>query len=195
MIKDSGERTEFRTGAVRDIQEGKGKCDLMPLNEIGTLLDADEILLIESFRVTGEVRYLYACLREFANRTYKTLEEMILDVSKHFEEGMKKYGMDNWKKGINLRSYVNSGIRHYLKFRANITDEPHDRAFVWNILCAIWTKNNKPELDDFTEKKEATVQDVIEELLTPYEEKAMDVSKAISELVAKDHAEHFWERR
>lgn len=31
-IKDSGERREFETGAVRDIAEGKGRCDLMPLD-------------------------------------------------------------------------------------------------------------------------------------------------------------------
>lgn len=29
-IKDSGARTEFETGAVRDIQEGKGRMDLLP---------------------------------------------------------------------------------------------------------------------------------------------------------------------
>ena len=30
MIKGSGARREFNTGAVRDIQEGKGKMDLLP---------------------------------------------------------------------------------------------------------------------------------------------------------------------
>lgn len=30
MIKDSGARREFDTGAVRDIQEGKGRMDLLP---------------------------------------------------------------------------------------------------------------------------------------------------------------------
>lgn len=29
-IKDSGNRREFETGAVRDIQEGKGRMDLLP---------------------------------------------------------------------------------------------------------------------------------------------------------------------
>lgn len=33
-ILDSGNRREFDTGAVRDIQEGKGRCDLMPLDVI-----------------------------------------------------------------------------------------------------------------------------------------------------------------
>ena len=29
-IKDSGTRRQFDTGAVRDMQEGKGRCDLLP---------------------------------------------------------------------------------------------------------------------------------------------------------------------
>jgi hypothetical protein len=29
-IKDSGHRREFDTGAVRDMAEGKGRCDLLP---------------------------------------------------------------------------------------------------------------------------------------------------------------------
>ena len=30
MIKDSGNRREFETGAVRDMPEGKGRMDLLP---------------------------------------------------------------------------------------------------------------------------------------------------------------------
>lgn len=33
-IKDSGERTEFETGAVRDMHEGKGRFDLLPWEAI-----------------------------------------------------------------------------------------------------------------------------------------------------------------
>ena len=33
-IKDSGQRTEFSTGAVRDMHEGKGRMDLLPLTAI-----------------------------------------------------------------------------------------------------------------------------------------------------------------
>lgn len=29
-LKDSGDRRAFGTGAVRDMQEGKGRCDLLP---------------------------------------------------------------------------------------------------------------------------------------------------------------------
>lgn len=34
MIKDSGERTEFVTGAVRDMHDGKGRMDLLPWTAI-----------------------------------------------------------------------------------------------------------------------------------------------------------------
>jgi len=37
MIKDSGQRREFETGAVRDIQEGKGRYDLLPWEAIHEL--------------------------------------------------------------------------------------------------------------------------------------------------------------
>ena len=30
-IRDSGERTSFETGAVRDMSKGKGRCDLLPM--------------------------------------------------------------------------------------------------------------------------------------------------------------------
>lgn len=34
MIKDSGDRTEFDTGAVRDMHTGKGRMDLLPTTAI-----------------------------------------------------------------------------------------------------------------------------------------------------------------
>ena len=36
-IKDSGERTEFGTGAVRDLQSGKGRFDLLPMETLRAL--------------------------------------------------------------------------------------------------------------------------------------------------------------
>jgi len=36
-IKDSGERTEFSTGAVRDLQSGKGRFDLIPMATLRAL--------------------------------------------------------------------------------------------------------------------------------------------------------------
>lgn len=146
MIKDSGERREFTTGAVRDIQEGKGRCDLLPLWVVANYLhkpvqsSADMALTyIGDFLNKGDTEYLYCALNTFAIQYYSgSHETMILEVSKHFEEGAKKYGENNWQKGLPVNCYIDSAIRHYLKHRRGDTDEPHDRAFVWNLLCCIW---------------------------------------------------------
>lgn len=154
MIKDSGSRTNFDSGAVRDIQEGKGRCDLMPLGVIANLLNSDEIRGISIFKDTGDTGALYEVLRRFGEgHLYSNLHTMLLEVAKHFEEGALKYGENNWQKGIPIHSYIDSAIRHYLKFMGDERDERHDRAFCWNILCAIWTAENKPELNDFTRKE------------------------------------------
>lgn len=163
-IKDSGARREFETGAVRDIQEGKGRCDLMPLDIIDEYLswgDSDYLLtdddtpltLLEGFGRTGSAFWLYSALHTFAIRSFASDHyTMMLELAKHFEEGAKKYGENNWQKGIPVHCYIDSAVRHYLKHMRGDTDEPHHRAFCWNIVCAIWTCKNKPELNEY--KKE-----------------------------------------
>lgn len=147
MILDSGERREFETGAVRDIQEGKGRCDLMPLNVVGYILEDSNLVDIETFKQTDDPYILADVIKSF-NNNYN-LCSVFLDVAKHFEEGAKKYGENNWQKGIPTKHYIDSAVRHYLKYVRGDQDEPHDRAFVWNILCCIWTCLEKPELDSY----------------------------------------------
>lgn len=148
-LKDSGERREFETGAVRDIVEGKGRCDLMPLHEVAIYLDNDQVIeAISRFMKCGEVSYLYAALKCSIDTLFDNKFNQMLEVAKQYEAGAKKYGEHNWEKGIPLHSYIDSGVRHYLKCLRGDDDEPHDRAFVWNILGAIWTLNNKPEMND-----------------------------------------------
>lgn len=144
IIKDSGNRREFDSGAVRDMAEGKGRCDLMPLDVVGTLLGDTVYTRLEDFLRTGDTTNLYIALSSCG--VFHDLETMILEVAKHFEEGCKKYGENNWRRGIPVKFYIDSAVRHYLKFRRGDKDEPHDRAFCWNILCAIWTHDHKPEL-------------------------------------------------
>lgn len=67
----------------------------------------------------------------------------------HFEQGAQKYGENNWQKGIPVHCYIDSAIRHYLKYKRGDDDERHDRAFVWNILCAIWTCKEMPQLNGY----------------------------------------------
>lgn len=105
MIKDSGNRREFESGAVRDIQEGKGRMDLLP-----------------------------ACA--------------IIRLSKHFENGAKKYEERNWEKGIPTHSFIDSAIRHLMKYLDGATDEDHLCAAAWNCMCCMWTEEKRPDLID-----------------------------------------------
>lgn len=148
MIQDSGDRTEYPTGAVRDIKEGKGRCDLMPLDVVAEFMN-DEIIIkcISEFQRTKDIGYLYDALNNLKRCNYGGYKiNMLLDVSIHFEEGAKKYGEYNWQKGIPVQSYIDSATRHYLKHLRGDDDENHLRAFVWNILCCIWTVKHKEEL-------------------------------------------------
>jgi hypothetical protein len=104
-IKDSGERREFNTGAVRDMSEGKGRMDLLPWTAI-------------------------------------------MEVSKHAENGSRKYGEHNVDLGLPLHSFVDSSFRHLAKYNEGWDDEPHLIAAAWNLLWAIQTEINHPELKD-----------------------------------------------
>ena len=148
-LKDSGVRREFDSGAVRDIAEGKGRCDLLPLGVIGEILGDDVLIKTEKYIRTGDKTILYDVLATFLNNNIKgNWYDMFLDVAKQYEDGAKKYNERNWEKGIPLHCYIDSGVRHYLKFKRGDDDEPHGRAFVWNILGALWTQENKPEMID-----------------------------------------------
>lgn len=151
-ILDSGTRREFETGAVRDIQEGKGRCDLLPLDVIGHILCNPTLAYIYKFQLHNDTNALYDALT--SSGVYHNQFTMYLEVSKHFEEGAKKYGEYNWQKGIPTHCYIDSAVRHYLKWLRGDKDEPHDRAFCWNILCCIWTCNHKPELNTYAKEKE-----------------------------------------
>jgi hypothetical protein len=104
-IQDSGNRTQFPTGAVRDIHTGKGRMDLLP-----------------------------ACA--------------LIRLSKHFESGATKYDERNWEIGIPVHSFIDSALRHLMNYLDGKTDEDHLCAAAWNCMCAMWTEEKHPELQD-----------------------------------------------
>ena len=160
-IKDSGTRREFETGAVRDMGEGKGRCDLLPLDIISDRLDDEVYTLINDYIRRGSVMSLWFALNTWIGLDETLWYTALLDLSKHYEAGCAKYGDRNWEKGIPLHCYIDSAVRHYLKHRRGDTDEPHDKAFIWNLMCAIWTHKNKPEMIDlpFAAQAKQTEQD------------------------------------
>lgn len=159
QILDSGERVEFETGAVRDIKQGKGRCDLMPLSIVGSILQkrlttedswAGEILhCISNFLFSQDVSSLYEAIDIAIKHMYAddTLQAMI-ELSIHFEQGAEKYGERNWEIGIPCHSYIDSGVRHLFKHVRGQKDEDHCRAFLWNMVCLLWTYINRPDMND-----------------------------------------------
>lgn len=174
-IKDSGQRREFESGAVRDIVEGKGRCDLVPLSSASILIFSsyspvpdidfikrniekivlqalDEYIVRFNEGIEVQEHQLSKVVQNFLFARSWTKQDAFLEVSEHYEEGAKKYGEYNWQKGIPCHSYIDSAIRHLMKWSRGDTDEPHDRAFLWNILSLHWTTLNHPELVDFINK-------------------------------------------
>lgn len=152
-ILDSGELTTFETGAVRSDFNAdgtrKGRCDLLPLRVLARIWRAFDTSMqerevdkarvfdhIADFQDTGNAQHLVLALNSFTG--YLDFPTSFLEVAKHYEEGAEKYGECNWQKGLPIHNYVSSMVRHYLKWLRGDTDEPHDRAFVWNVLCCIW---------------------------------------------------------
>lgn len=182
--------TQFDTGAVRDIQEDKGRCDLAPLSVEGMVTkywkehfpfelvrnykdievsDIYDIILlnISHYQWTGDCNSLLESICLFVensaiwhnNDMYDSsivwnlntpICLALLDVSHHYKEGAQKYGERNWEKGIPLHSYIDSGVRHLIKFVGGYKDERHDLAFIWNMMGCIYTHkftNNESLLD------------------------------------------------
>lgn len=72
----------------------------------------------------------------------------LIRLSKHFEKGSDDHGERNWEKGIPMHSFLDSAMRHIAKYIDGQTDEDHLCAAAWNILCAMWTEEKKPEMQD-----------------------------------------------
>lgn len=161
-IQDSGERQEFATGAVRDIQKGKGRFDLVPLDVAARIFaapfneleddDADPILLcIGNYQNDKDIVWIYSALGWVAKRIFPvgdnfkaSVANMLLEVAIHYEEGAEKYEPNNWRKGIPVERYLDSGTRHYMKWLRGDEDEPHNRAVPWNLICLIWEAEFSP---------------------------------------------------
>lgn len=156
MIKDSGERTKFDSGAVRDMHGGKGRCDLLPLDVVAEIYSDNYYNIfsyLDDFIMSGDRKCLDGALESFTNKLFGNRETMLLELACHYEDGCKKYGVNNWKKGIPVSSYIDSAVRHLLKHIRGDQDERHDRAFCWNIVCAMWTVENKPDYMDLPFKE------------------------------------------
>lgn len=73
--------------------------------------------------------------------------EAMLRLSKHYEEGAKKYKRWNYR-GLPVSSFLDSACRHLAKYQCGCDDEDHLAAAAFNILGAMLVENITPELQD-----------------------------------------------
>lgn len=68
--------------------------------------------------------------------------------------GAKKYGDNNWQKGIKISRLIGAALRHWYlgKCKGEEYDKesglPHSWHMFTNIMFIIWTEKNRPECDD-----------------------------------------------
>lgn len=154
-IKDNGQRTQFETGAVREIDETKGRCDLIYNKAWADVTGDDFYDYIEDFIRTGDVWSIQKAIYLIVDKAYELdFNTAYLEVSQHYAEGAKKYADRNMEKGIPWHSMVDSALRHYTKWRRGDDDEPHARAVIWNLLTLLYMVDYKPELNDLPCKEE-----------------------------------------
>ena len=87
---------------------------------------------------------------QFAKGRYDLLPFSALErIAIHTELGAMKYGARNWEKGQPIARYINSALRHIIKYARGYRDEDHLAACCWNVMAAMWTEeevllNNLP---------------------------------------------------
>lgn len=89
-------------------------------------------------------------------------------LSIHMEKGSEDHGERNWEKGIPMHCFLDSAFRHLSKYMDGFTDEDHLCAAAWNVLCAMWTEENKPEMMDIPTRKNARVEETCDEFVDNY---------------------------
>lgn len=77
----------------------------------------------------------------------------LIRLSKHFEKGATDHGERNWEKGIPMHSFLDSALRHLFKYLDGMDDEDHLCAAAWNIICAMWTEEKHPEMQDIPTRR------------------------------------------
>lgn len=169
--KDTGVRIKFDTGSQKEIVEGRGRYDLLPISMIGSLIHAyyDDSLPpddpnIENARAIDDFLYNIhlSFLREdtfdkisvilnatniFISEFLATTPEQIIPaLAKLYEAGANKYAARDWEKGRPQEVFIDSALRHFFQFLNDETDEAHDIAVIWNLISCADTLSRMPEL-------------------------------------------------
>ena len=79
-LQDSGNRRAFESGAVRDICEGKGRCDLLPLDIVADIMDDEILCYIDQYVRSGNRTSLVKAIKSFSEARYGTLNLSLIHI-------------------------------------------------------------------------------------------------------------------
>lgn len=162
VTKDSGQRTEFPGGSVRDLGTGKGRYDLIPwevvvlwaqrpLHTGSTERDLDYAMTgaFGWLNRVGDLGAIVELLGAVADHAQGPREKsgilglqwpIIERWAKLMERGAEKYGARNWEIGQPLARFFDSGIRHLYQWYFGLnTEEDHLAAVFYNFGAIVWT--------------------------------------------------------
>ncbi len=122
VVKDSGKRQDFSSGAVRDTQDGKGDYSALPLGWVHDLVKQMQIRNQPSDRVD-----------------LLPVEEL-LRLASVYGKGSQKYGDFNWQRGMPMSRYASSIQRHLKDFALGDASEDHLMQAAWNCFAMAWTE-------------------------------------------------------
>lgn len=160
-IKMDGEFHQFEGGAIRYTKTGKGRFDLIPWIQLEKVLyygsythdyaGNDEVNYTEHDIISFVISHIpEEVIRSITSVKYgngkftpKAIAAMLRDLAIHYEKGAEKYGVDNWKKGVPLSSFWDSGARHTCQYLLGLEDEPHWISAIWNMLGYLWVEDNE----------------------------------------------------
>ena len=152
-ILDSGLRTQFENGGMREIdEESKGRCDLVYNLFMYDLTNDLFFYNMEMFIRTGDFSYIKENAARVIDKYYASWQDAYLDLSKHYARGIKKYSDRNMEKGLPFHSMVDSALRHYVKLTRGDDDENHKAACLWNLFTLAYMVDNKSEMNDLPYK-------------------------------------------
>lgn len=83
----------------------------------------------------------------------------LMRLSHHMEKGSIDHGERNWEKGLPMHCFIDSAFRHLAKYMEGATDEDHLCAAAWNVVCAMWTEEHRPEMQDIPTRIRAIKHD------------------------------------
>lgn len=123
-VKDSGKRQEFGTGAVRDVQEGKGRYDLLPTRAIRRLAEHYENGAVKygdnnwlkgiplKRMMDSAMRHLFKALEGKEDEDHLTAAAWnilgIIEIQERIEEGILPKELDNLYRGREAKNEKNS---------------------------------------------------------------------------------------